>query len=333
MWKDRSFVIVVIFLLFQIPLVLLFKNSSFEEKKWAIVSSEAVLISSALCALFFSKKQMPQTSKKNPPARATAAEPSEHVLKELSSLKEMNLLLSGEKEIMAKELASAKERVQTLEKQCGDLQGSYTRAVEEKELIRSSKEEHEENVELLKELVKKMKGALFAEIETEQEMRRQHVIEVRALLRKDSAPLPKDVAERRNNVLFVPRGTTDPSLLLLLVSVFAEKLKNLHEHDQNAQLLVRRKFFEELKALRPLHLICLSLDAPAESLIPPSYAQSEEVQKLLEWIRTRVAEAPWEGGAAPVLANPFQGKERWLVVRLDKPFFHDLFLCANQAKP
>jgi hypothetical protein len=162
------------------------------------------------------------------------------------------------------------------------------------------------------------------------------MIEVRALLRKDAPPSLKEgnlLPEKKSIVSSVPRGTSDPSLLLLLVSAFAEKLKIHHENEQNAQFLVRRKFFEELKAVRPKNLLCLSLETPTENFLSPDTISSEEVQKLLEWIRKRVESASWEEVGCPIIARPVLGKEKWMVLRLDKPFFHDLFLCANQSKP
>lgn len=342
MWKERSFVILVLFLLFQIPLIFLCKKDPFEEKKWLIAVGETCLIG---CSLFLlmrrrtvSKPEFPKESVSrstlNEKGSVVAEKPKE--TEAFSLLQEELRLLKEEKEIMSQELHAAKQSAHRLERELSDLQRSHSLLIEEKEALRTAKVDREENVELFQDLIRKMKGALFAEIEAQQEMRRLHMIEVRALLRKESAPLLKEgspLPDRKTLVPSVPRGTSDPFLLLLLVSVFSERLRAIHEHDQNAHFLVRRKFFEELKALRSSSLMCLSLDMPAESVIPQPHYQSEEAQRLLEWIRQRVGLSPWEGGSSPLLAVPPSGKERWLVVRLDKPFFHDLFLCANQPNP
>ena len=336
MLKERSYISVVLFFLLQLPLIFLFKNRSFEEMKWQIVGSEVLFIGISLC-LFLGKRRLsslPSTSTGQVAEKEVIAKV--HPQEELSLVKNECRALQEQKECAVKELSSVKERLPYLEKELSDLKQSYIILVEEKEKLRSSKQDHEENVQLLRELIQKMKKALFTEIEAQQEMRRQHVIEVRALLRKEGVSshnkeglLPP---ERKNLLPFVPRGTQDPALVLLLISAFAEKLKVMHEQDQNAQFLVRRKFFEELKALHSPNLLCLSVEKPGESVVPQPHIQSDDAQKLLEWIRQRLVQTSWQGGESPVSVT-FSEKERWLVIRLDKPFFHDLFLCANQSKP
>jgi len=342
MWKERPFIILFFFFLFQVPLIFVCKQDSFEEKKWLIAIGEMALIAGSLFVLL-SRKKVPSRKISHESRADIELSEKRDVLKEkpeetqaVHALQEECRLLKEEKETMKQELHAAQESIQRVEQDLFNLQQAHTRLLEEKETLRTSKINHDESVELLQELIKKMKRALFAEIEAQQEMRRLHMIEVRALLRKEPSTLAKEGTpspERKGLVPSVPRGTSDPSLLLLLVSVFSERLRTIHEHDHNAHFLVRRKFFEELKTLRSPSLMCLSLDMPAESVIPQHHYQSEEAQRMLEWIRQKISLAPWEGGDSPLLAAPTQGKERWLVVRLDKPFFHDLFLCANQPQP
>lgn len=311
MLKERGLLLLVVFLLLQAPLALFFsKKGSFDELKGKIVISELALVS-----LFVLSVSLVRSSSV---AKTVSSRPLIRVKEEsLPSFSEEEVEnLKKEKDFLEQEAKETKKQLEELQKLYNDQDSRLQAQLAEAEKFQV--EFPSELFSFLQQAEQMLSEALFSELEEMQEVRRQHMIEMRALLKKE--PLGGPAAFEKKTILSsLPRGIQNPVVLLFLVKTFAQKLSLGSEQKSDAKSFVRRKFFDEVRAVKTISFVCLSVDTPTETIAPLPYLPSD-VKILSDFVRPKMHEK----NSTFLLEN--QG-ERWFIQQLSEPFFEDVFLC------
>lgn len=319
----------LLFVLLQLPLVLFFsKKASFEEYKWKMVVSELIAITFSVGATFFLSQSKPSLSQTSTCGKQIALpkmdlhnyEDTQTALKELKE----------QKTALQRILDEVQSKNQQLEIDIASLRTHNQQLQEESTSAKAHQTVSENARRLIHDSLQKISQELFHQFEEIQELRRQHAIELRALLRKDSAIIPKEstLTDKKTGLSFLPRNLHDPVLLLLLIHIFAKKLSASAHKDPEASSLLRRKFLEELRVYKAPSCMCLSIETCSENYIPTTCTQND-ARILLEWIRTNKIENDLP---IQIAQNVQETNESWYIVRLPGPFFKDLFLCAKNLR-
>lgn len=307
MIKERSGLILVLFLLFQLPLCAFFsKKGTFDELKNTIVVSELALIAISILSVSLVRQRPVRQVVSKKQLAVEAAPPVDDIL-----------IMEKQRMRYEKELEELRQEKRVLENRNAQLENDL--ATTKEEIQKWQVHFPPEIFLFLQKSIQVIGKALFTQIEDMQELRRQHMIEMRALLKKE----PVGSFDKKTVITSVPRGMEDPLVLLVLLVVFSEKISNVSEGKGDVRSLVRRKFFDELRAVRNLPCLCVSLNTPSETCIPQSY-NADDAKRIADCIRSKVIETN-------TICAVHSQEERWFVVRLSKPFFDDVFLCLKSA--
>ena len=320
MVKERWWWILVLFLLLQLPLSFFFaKRGSFDDLKGKIVLTECLLIvlSCLIASLWNTRRETKAPLSENPCLPVDM--PTEKEVEEEESV--------FPEDELKKNLLESKGHIERLERELV----STKRQLEEKLLYEEVMRTQfpKELFDLMNRMVEKVSRALYSQLEENQEIKRQHAIEMRALLKKEGA-LPY---EKKSGLACIPRGPKEPYVMLNMLMIFAEKLSEQAQDKKESRALVRRKFFDEVRCVKNLPCICLSLESPGETLLSDSHTE-EEMKKVVEWIRSRrVEEAQGNVENGERVTSIFQTEEGcWIVTRLNNTFFGDIFFAMKESK-
>ncbi len=260
--RKNASVCLVFFLVVQLMIFIVLKRfHTFAESKMFFVSAEALL--AVITALWYLMARPTAAPKPRPTPVEPAAPPQPEAKEEQRETEadESAVLLETvrrleETELFAKQrLADLEQEKTTLKERLADAEGHL---VEVQKTIDSC-------THVIQNLTSEVER-LMAQLEQE---RRQHSVEVRALLRKETeqtAAQTKKKQGKSSPAMHKVAPLPVPALLLLLST--CQKGLDLHvAHDWpdgEHRLLVRRKFFDTVHKMNSIPLAVVSLESPTE---------------------------------------------------------------------
>ena len=275
--RKNSFLVFIFFLIAQGTLfVALRRYQSFAESKGMLAASEAVLVCLTAWLYLASKPTTKKTRVVSQPS--TPQEPPKVVDAPSQEKKELeeNLARYREGELFSK------QRIGDLEQEKASLQKGLTDTTQQ---VKQTQQSVETCCQTIQELSYELER-VSSQMEQE---RRQHAIELRALLRKDDGDsiFSKKKLTKQPPVPRIAMNAL-PSLLLLLSSC-QKGLTTQEAQDWPSgehRLLVRRKFFDLAKKLTAPNMAILSFDHPVDCYLSPKFATFISVNDLLELMRS-----------------------------------------------
>jgi len=228
-----------------------------------------------------------------------------------------------------------------------DLEEEIEKKEETESFLRQRLQDAEEEKEKLQEKIQQIEGRIAAEQKTRstcrqtiQELgfeirkltrqisreRREHAIEVRALLRKEGGEDAKLSSSPP-----VPKVAMHP--LAAVVSLLASCQKGLERPgewpSQNHRVLVRRKLFDVAKKTAVTPLIVASLEHPADLYISPKIEvahSAEEVHAIVEAYREELSQLDH---FEPFYLHDEQSMSHWTAFRLTWENLDDIIIFAR----
>jgi hypothetical protein len=234
-----------------IILVYLKRHPNFSESKWTFLLLEAILIFATISWYLLSKPQPKpsQPVKKPLPVKQIPKQEPEKNTAELASLQEAISHLTQAEE-------SSKQRITELENERDMLKEK----VVQEEVLRS---QAVANIEQYGPLILNLSQELEKLTSHIEELKRQHDIEMRALLGKKPRPPSKTTTFRP------PTSPLASTLLLLVQCHKGLSLQNTAWPAQEHALLVRRKFFDLVSSYSSAPFAIVSLSSPSDYFLSP----------------------------------------------------------------
>lgn len=251
-------------------LIYLKKHPNFSESKWTLLLLETIVIFATISWYLLAKKpeKLPKPFSKEPSIKEIPSPQASTNTEEIVSLKEaVSHLTQAE--------TASKNRIQELEQERDGLQ---EKLVQEEALHTEALANLEHYGPLICNLSVEIEK-LTSHIE---EIKRQHDIEIRALLGKEG----KKARTPTKAPLFRPPTSPLASTLLLLVQCHKGlSLQNSTWPAQEHALLVRRKFFDLVASYSSVPYAILSLSSPSDYFLSPKLPE----QFSLSTINTLIA--------------------------------------------
>lgn len=280
--RKNSFLVFIFFLVAQGTIfVALRRYQSFAESKGMLAALEAALVCTTAWLYLASKPRQKKL-------RTLAQQPSSLEPQKQEEPPSQSLQHSEKKELEETltryregELFS-KQRISDLEQEKISLQNSLSDAAQQVQQVQHSVETCCQTIQELTHELERVTSQM------EQE-RRQHAIELRALLRKDDADGLAS-GKKLTKPLPVQRVAMNPlPTLLLLLSSCQKGLTSQEGADWPSgehRLLVRRKFFDLAKKLGSSNMAVISFEHPVDCYLSPKISPLISVNDLLELMRT-----------------------------------------------
>ncbi len=273
--RKNSFLVFIFFLMAQGTLfVALRRYQNFADSKGMLAASEAALVCITAWLYLASKPTNKKTRVVSQPPKEPpkVAEAPSNEKKEL----EENLQRYREGELFSK------QRIGDLEQEKESLQKALTDTSERTKQMQQS-------VQTCCQTIQEMACELERISSQMEQERRQHAIELRALLRKDDGDsiFSKKKPIKQPVVPSIAMNAL-PSMLLLLSSC-QKGLTTQEAQDWPSgehRLLVRRKFFDLAKKLSTPSMAILSFDHPVDCYLSPKLTSRVSVNELLDLMRT-----------------------------------------------
>jgi len=276
-------------MLFQAMIFFFLKRyHSFAESKWILVSAEGVLVAITVWWYLIAKPAAaPKRAHKQVVAPVPVPEketPDEKAIQLRAVLDEKAALLENIKRLEETDLFS-KRRLTDLDQEKNGLKDKLSEA--EGRLVEVQKTT-DSCCRTIQDLTFEI-DRLLSQLDQE---RRQHSIEVRALLRKEGEDSSSEGRKKTGkSVPAVQKVASAPISTLLLLMSSCQKGLDLHvANDWPAnehRLLVRRKFFDLVQKMNGTPFAVVSLESPAEyflsSKLPPSLSINQVRSSVLEY--------------------------------------------------
>lgn len=260
------------------------KHPSFAEAKWTFVAAESLLVTITIWWYLMSKPKIPVRAPQRVAQQAMPVcqpKQDERDLQLKAFADEKNSLLEKVKRLEETELFS-KQRASDLEQEKNTLKERLSQA--EARLVEVQKTT-DSCCHTIQDLAFEI-DRLMSQLEQE---RRQHSIEVRALLRKESdEPVAATKKKTSKTPPAVQKIATSPvPALMLLMSTCQKGLDLRVANDWPAnehRLLVRRKFFDIVQKMNGTPFAVVSLEYPTEYFLSsklPSTLSITQVQSTV----------------------------------------------------
>jgi len=306
----------VFFCIGQACLVLFLKRfDSFADSKWTLVIFESILVAISLFWYLFAEgevEERPQPprpkERKEPPVEKIVVDEEKKALEEaVGRLEETEIFLRERLESEEGEKQEVREKLRNLEEDF----------VKEQNI-------RKHGCQAIRKLSFEL-ARLTYQIEQE---RREHAIELRALLRNDD-PLLK---MKKSCVVPKVAMTPLPAVLLMLATCQKSRERPGEWPSAEHRLLVRRKFFDVIKKHQTSPFAALSLDTSSDSFVSQKLdVSSKDLFEVVSSYREDILRLE---NFEPFFLEDDRLEGEWTAFRLTWKNLQDIvILCADSSQP